>query len=468
MSITRAFPIAVRCLLATVIAWSTTAPLAQAQEDEAEQRLESLEQQVAGLQARLDSLTADPDSARIAELRRQIAAITRELERLQLGREVVTAGEGRFGLGPAASKVYQVRQGVSIGGYGEMLYQNSAGTRENGTPSGAKDQVDFLRAVFYFGYKFNDRFLFNSEIELEHAATGQAGSVSVEFAYLDYFLRDGLAARAGLLLVPMGFINELHEPPTFLGTTRPETETAIIPSTWRENGLGVFGEFGGVSYRAYLVNGLDAVGGNSSNASGFGAAGLRDGRQKGSKAVAENWAGVVRADYVGLLGLTLGGSVYLGNSGQGATDSAGAVIGARTFIAEAHAEYRAHGWYLRGLASLADVDDAARLNAARGFTGSESIGERLVGWYLEAGYDVLRSVATEHQLVPYIRYEELNTQDRVPTGFTANPANDRSIVSLGAMWKPIPNIALKTDYQFHSNQARTGVDQWNVALGYLF
>jgi len=453
------------CVLATatmVIAGTTLA----AQEQE---RLERLEQQVTELRARLDSLSAAPqDSTTLAELRLQIEAITRELERLQLGSEVVTAGEGRFGLGPAASKVYQVQRGVSIGGYGEMLYQKASDDRQDGTPSGRKAQIDFLRAVFYFGYKFNDRLLFNSEIELEHASTDQSGSVSVEFAYLDYFLNDDLAARAGLLLVPMGFLNELHEPPTFLGTTRPETERAIIPSTWRENGFGLLGEISGFSYRAYLVNGLDAVGGNSSNASGFSSAGLRGGRQKGSQAVAENWAGVVRADYVGLLGLTVGASAYLGNSGQGATDSTGAAIGARTFILEGHAEYRAKGWYLRALATLAEVDDVDRLNAARGLSANQSIGERLAGWYLEGGYNVLRTARTEHQLIPYLRYEELNTQDRVPNGYSPDPANDRSVFSIGAMWKPIPNVALKSDYQFHSNAARTGVDQWNVAVGYLF
>ena len=416
-------------------------------------------------------MLAGQDSAQIAEIRRQIDAITREIEELKLGQEIVVqADTGVYGLGPAASKVYRVKQGVSIGGYGEMLYQNFAASREDGSPSGQKDQLDFLRGVVYVGYKFNDRILFNSEIEIEHASTGQAGSVSLEFAYLDYFIADPIAARAGLVLVPMGFINEQHEPTTFLGSERPATERYIIPTTWRENGLGVFGQVRGFAYRGFVVNGLDAVGDGSSKAKGFSAEGLRGGRQKGSKAVAEDFAGVARVDYMGVLGLLLGTSVYAGNSGQGnvvPTDSS-ATIGALTVIWEGHAQYRAHGLDLRGLFALANVDDVGGINAAQGYIGDESVGERLTGWYLQGGYDVLHGVNTEHQLVPYVRYEQINTQDQVPEGFFANPANDRQMITIGAEWKPILNLAVKADYLINKNKADTGVNQFNVNIGYLF
>lgn len=432
-------------------------------------RIEELERRVAELRVQLDSVLAGhTDAERLEELRRQIDAISRQIEAMQLGQDIVEADESRYGLGPAASKVYRVSRGVSIGGYGEMLYENFSSTRQDGTVSGKKDQIDFLRAVLYFGYKFNENILFNSEIEFEHASTGNAGSVAVEFAYIDFFLAPWLGARAGLLLLPVGYINELHEPPIFLGTERPETERRIIPTTWRENGLGLFGESGGFSYRAYAINAFDAVGDGSSRASGFDATGLRGGRQKGSKAVVENVAGVGRVDYVGILGLNVGTSLYYGNAGQGNIDSNGRAIAAPTFIWEGHANYRAHGFWLRGLYTLSTVDDVAQLNDAQGFTGKESIGERLTGWYLEAGYDVLHSVRTNHQAIPYVRYEQINTQARVPAGFSADPASDATIATVGAMWKPITNVAVKTDYQFRSNAARTGVDQWNVSLGFLF
>ncbi len=404
----------------------------------------------------------DRDTA-VVRLQAQVEAITRELEELRLGRDVVVeADTSVLGFGPAASKVYKVRQGVSIGGYGEVLYENFAGTREDDAPSGQSDRLDALRAIVYVGYKFSDRILFNSELEFEHGSTEEQGSVGIEFAYLDYRVSPRFGIRAGLLLPPMGFINEVHEPPAFLGARRPETERQVIPSTWREAGIGFFGSTRAVSYRAYLVNGFDAT--------GFGAGGLRGGRQNGSEADAENFGAVGRVDYTGVLGLTVGTAAYLGNSGQGATVPSDATrdIGARTFIWDAHAEYQARGFDLRGLVAIATVDDAAELNQLNGLTGTGSVGERMIGWYLQGGYDVLRGTRSGHQLVPYLRYEQLNTQDEVPDGFAANPANDRRFVTIGAMWKPLTNVSLKADYQIVGNEADTGVNQLNVNLGYLF
>jgi hypothetical protein len=403
------------------------------------------------------------DTTDLTRLQAQVDAITRELEELRLGRDVVVqADTSVLGFGPAASKVYKAPQGVSIGGYGEMLYENFAAEREDDTPAGEADRLDALRAIVYVGYKFSDKILFNSEVEFEHGSTEDGGSVSLEFAYLDYRLSPNFGVRAGLLLPPMGFINEIHEPPAFLGARRPETERVLIPSTWRETGIGVFGGSGKVNYRAYLINGFDAT--------GFNAGGLRDGRQNGAEAAAENFGAVGRVDYTGALGLTVGTSAYVGNSGQGAVlpSDPDATIGARTFIWDAHAEYKARGFDLRGLLAIATVDDAAELNELNGLSGSESVGERLLGWYLQGGYDVLRGSGSSHQLVPYLRYEQLNTQDEVPDGFTADPATDGRFLTVGAMWKPLPNVSVKADYQILKTEAETGVNQLNVNLGYLF
>lgn len=400
----------------------------------------------------------EPDTTGLARVRAQIEALTRDIEQLKLGQElVVEADTGMMGFGPAASKVYQVRQGVSVGGYGEVVYERFAATGENGAPSGRTDQLDALRGILYVGYKFTDRLLFNSEIEIEHA-----NEVGLEFAYVDYRLSESVGVRGGLLLVPMGFLNELHEPPIFLGTVRPAVEQQIIPSTWRENGIGIFGGAGGLAYRAYVVNGLRGA--------GFNASGLRGGRQKGSRALAEDFALVGRLDYTGVLGLLIGMSAYLGGSGQNAVSviNPAQTIGARTVIWDVHAEYKAYGLDLRGLFVRATLDDVGELNALNGLAGTASIGERLTGWYLQGGYDVLRRARTGHQLVPYVRYERLDTQDRVPAGFAANPANDRRIMAVGAAWKPITSVVLKADYQVHRNAATTGVNQMNVQVGYLF
>jgi hypothetical protein len=215
------------------------------------------------------------------------------------------------------------------------------------------------------------------------------------------------------------------------------------------------------------MSSLDGVGGGSSKAKGFDASGLRGGRQKGSKAVAEDWGVVGRLDYVGVLGLTLGGSGFYGQTAHN-RELDGVAVGGATTIVEGHGTYRARGWDLAALVAVSTVSDVAQLNQLKELEGDDSIGEEMLGWYLQAGYDVLRSVATEHQLLPYMRYEQVNTQRAVPDGFSIDPGKDVSILSLGLSWKPIPNAVLKSDYQIHTTGAETGVNQFNVALGYLF
>jgi hypothetical protein len=153
------------------------------------------------------------------------------------------------------------------------------------------------------------KLVLNTEIEVEHAADDQEGEVAVEFAYLDYLYSPAFNLRGGLVLVPMGLLSEMHEPTTFLSARRPDSESRIIPSTWRENGVGAFGDVGPFSYKLYLVNGFDAE--------GFSAAGLRGGRQKASKANADDLAVVGRVDFTGVPGLLAGVSCYQGDSGAG-------------------------------------------------------------------------------------------------------------------------------------------------------
>ena len=436
---------------------------------ETSDRVRELERKVEELQKRLDSLSAGADEAtrrQIEELRRQIDVLTREIENIKSAAPEKTTPSGQrgaFGLGPAASKVYGLTRGVSIGGYGEVLYQNFDRERENGSDSGRTDTIDLLRAVFYFGYKFDDHFLFNSEIEYEHATTGEGaeekGEVSVEFAYLDYLVRPEVNVRAGLVLLPLGFVNELHEPPVFLGARRPEVERRIIPATWRELGVGVFGDAGPFAYRVYLVNGLDS--------SGFDAAApLREGRQGGSEARAEDFALTGRLDFTGVPGLLLGASGYTGGAAQG-REVEGRSFDARVTLLDAHAEWRWRGIQARALAVRGTIGDGTDVNRFNDLSGAASVPKRFTGEYLEAGYDVLFGRAAG-SLVPFVRWERFDTQDEVPAGFAANPSNDVRLWTVGLQYRPIPQVVVKLDYQDAHNRARTGVNQWNVALGWLF
>ena len=439
------------------------APAAFAQSGSTEERVRDLERQVEQLKAEIAALKsggANAETGRIDELERRLEVLAAEIEKLKIGEAAAAADQSTNGLGPAASKVYRTERGLSIGGYGEIVYQQvdereKTGEGEEEERRGGK-QFDLRRAVLYFGYKWNDRILFNSEVEYEHAGE----EVSVEFAYLDFLWRPQLNFRAGLLLMPVGFLNELHEPTVFLGANRPDVEQRILPTTWEEGGFGLFGAAGPFTYRTYIVNGL--------NAAGFTDDGLRGGRQGGSEAKAEDLAWVGRLDYTGLPGFLAGGSVYTGKAGQGLETASGRKLGVGTKIAEGHLEWRWRGLEFRALGAQAELNDVAALNAALGLADDESIGEKLAGYYLQLGYDLLAGRAAGRALIPYARWESLNTQDAVPAGFSANPDTDIQTLTLGVAYKPIEQLVLKVDYQNVDNKAGTGADRFNVLLGYVF
>lgn len=407
----------------------------------------------------LPALAQDrPDAdRRIADLERRLESLSRELEAQRMGAALPgTPEEGRSGQGAGASKVYAAPAGLSVGGYAEFLYEAKAGTLQDGTRVGSARTADALRTVLYTGYKFTDRIVFNSEVEFEHGGYSDehpAGEAVVEFAYLDFLLSRGLSLRAGQMLVPVGFINELHEPPAFLGARRPEVERALIPATWHENGVGIHGELGGgLAYRAYLMNGLDA--------SRFGAEGIRDGRQAGKEAKAQSLAWTGRLDWTPRPGLLVGAAFYTGNSNQGGT---GAAI--PTTLWEAHAEFRARGLQVRGLYTRTTLG-AAGIAALPEADPARAVGTRQGGGYLEAGWDLLGG--SRRALVPYLRWERLDTQQEVVAGTLRSGAGDRTLLTAGAAWKPIPQVAVKADWTRGRDRAGTGRDQISVALGCTF
>jgi hypothetical protein len=424
-------------------------------EETLRRELQALKEEVAALR----ETAAAPE--RLAELERRIDLLAAEIETLRTGGAAETAPpKGVKGFAPAAAKVYGASRGVSIGGYGEAVYENYGAERQDGAPSGRRDQFDFLRQILYVGYKFNDRILFNSEIEFEHASTGKGGEVSVEFAYVDYQLSNAVGARAGMILVPMGFLNELHEPPIFHGAKRPEVEQAVIPSTWRENGGGLFGEVGGLQWRAYVVAGLSSA--------GFTASGIRGGRQSGARSIAEDLAFAGRADWTGSPGLLVGGSFFTGGTGQGAVIDSRTIDGRLTLF-EGHVQYERAGLQLRGLAARSTLSDVPLINQANSLAGSKSVGEAQVGWYVQAAYDVMTLIDRPGwSVTPFVRLESLDTQDGVPSGFAEDPATDRNVLTLGVGVKPITQVVVKADLARHRNEARTGTNQFNLAVGYLF
>lgn len=431
----------------------------------AEPTLAELQAQIAELTKKVEQLAqanAGGDAASLAALQKQIESLSKEIERLKLGEAasepVADPAKAVSGLGPAASKIYQKSSGVSIGGYGEMVYQNFAKKNESDGPSGKYTETDFLRAIVYVGYKFSDKWLLNTEFEFEHATTSRKGEVSVEFAYLDYMAHENFNLRFGMLLVPMGLVNEFHEPTLFYSVNRPATERQIIPSTWRENGLGFYGDYKNISYRFYVVNGMDGK--------AFGQSGLRDGRQKGGNALAEDLAATGRFDWEITPGVTTGVSFYYGESDQDLGPKQ--KLDLSTAIFDWHFEAAYKGLRVRALAAMANLGDVRRFNTLN----NKKVAEQMFGGYLEVGYDVLSLTSVQNQaLIPFVRYEVLNTQAGMPEGFEAleeKSAYDQTILTGGIAYKPLPQLVFKGDFQLVSNEAETGVDQFNLGLGYIF
>ena len=442
-----------------------------------EQRIQELERLLADTRAELEKLKTTSSSAetnaKLEELSRRIDILALEIQNLKMGEAAPTleagasAGEKsteRYGIGPAAARVYGIKKGVSIGGYGEVLYSNFASKDQSGAPSSGEDIITDLRAVVYLGYKFDQHFVLNTEIEYENAvvASDKGGEAEVEFAYIDYTHSPMFNARTGLLLIPSGLVNQLHEPTAFLGARRPDVDEVIIPTTWREIGTGFYGTYGPVSYQFYGVNGLNAAGYSAEE-------GIHEGSQEGSEALAKSWAFAGRVDFTGMPGLLAGASVFSGDSGQGQFTPSGVKISGLTTLVEAHVDWRWRGLWLRGIYAHTTIQQADLINELNHFEGDESVGSRQEGWYGQLGFDVLSLVSgSRMNLIPFARYEQYDTQAAVPVGYERNPANDIHGWTIGAVFQPIPQLILKADWQQRQNAAQTGVNLWNASLGYVF
>jgi hypothetical protein len=349
----------------------------------------------------------------------------------------------------AALPLVAQEERTTLGGYGELHYNEPDGS---GTGT-----LDLHRFVLFVGHSFNDRLSFKSELEIEHTKIegGSGGEVAVEQAYLDYHVSDAFGLRAGVLLPPIGIINQFHEPPTFNGVERPGVETSIIPTTWRESGAGIYGTVSpGVHYQLYVVAGLLAEEFN-------GARGIRGGRQEAAESSPANPSFTGRVEYSGAAGLRLGGSFFAGNStGGNAALGSGMVT-----LLSADLQYQLERFSLRAVGATASIGDADKINLAYG----NDVADRISGFYVEGAYNIMPIVCAdaESELLPFVRYERYNTQASV-TGFAANPVYDRNEVTIGATLKPTYNTAVKIDYQFLNNAADADTKMLNIGIGYHF
>ncbi len=330
---------------------------------------------------------------------------------------------------------------TQVGGYGELHYEG-----------GSKDEIDLHRFVLFFGHDFTDNIRFFSELEVEHAISGEGkvGEVELEQMYIEMDVNEGTQIYGGVHLVPVGIINETHEPPTFFGVERNAVEKNIIPATWWEGGIGVHGNVGGsgFSYDAMVSSGLNLTATNGYK--------IRSGRQKVGKAKFKSHAYSGRIQYTGMPGITVASSLYYQpDVTQKTGDSiTGNNVSALLWTSHVQAKYRGFGfnalyaaWSLDG----ADVDASGR--------------DKQNGFYIEPSYTfgVPMGRLDNAKLGVFYRYSDWDNNN----GLSNNSGVHRSV--FGINYWPIDDVVLKMDYITEKKESGgTSKNAMNLGIGYQF
>lgn len=354
----------------------------------------------------------------------------------------------------AAQRILSANTGnpVTLGAYGEVKYHQ---------PEDANGELDVHRLVMLLGYRFSDKVQFFSEVEFEHAH-----ELEVEQAFVNYNIARNLNLRAGLMLVPMGIINVYHEPTTFNGVDRPRMDHDLVPSTWREIGIGFSGRINSASiaYEAYVFNGFKSVDEDGNGLIG-GSTGLREGHQEGMEATINTPNFSAKMDYYGLPGLKVGLAGYVGRTE--APDEMKDVRGADVGVAMLglDARYSINKFSARGELIYASLTDTEAYNE---LTGND-LGSAFSGWYAELAYNLLPQ-ASKQKLDAFARYEQYDTHADTAGSLPRNDAYNRNDLTLGLSYHVTPGVVFKGDYQI-MDDAVPGSDlknQFNFGVGVWF
>jgi len=436
--------------LAGSLAAVLSAPAALAQSSEAATREQALEQKVDALARQL--LEVQAELARLRAERSTVAESTAPAAAPaapEAATEVAHAG--------VASTADSEAGELSVFGYGEVNY--------NHYDNSAQTQADLRRAVLGLGYRFDAKTHFVSEFEVEHAiaSADDAGEFEVEQFYVDHMLSDAVSTKFGLFLIPSGLLNLSHEPTRYYGVERNFVETAIIPTTWREGGVSLYGRTeGGLSWDLGLTTGFSI--GNWDYTS-------TDGRESPLGAIhqelqlagASDLAQYLAVNWQGLPGLTVGGSVFTGKTDQG---QPGLSSDPRVTLGEAHLRYTRGPLDVSALYAQGHISDTQDLNLIN-LGQLTPIPEDFYGWYLQGAYRVWKRGS--YALHPFVRYERFNTASdyaSLPAGYDDSALPLETVQTIGANFYLNPNVVLKIDYQdFLWND---DADRLDLGMGLMF
>jgi len=384
-----------------------------------------------------------PEEARIDELERQLKELAARVAELEAAEDTEKPDE----------ETATTSHTGPISGYMDFHLNR---------PQDQDPILDMHRFVLLVNHSFSDRIRFVGELEVEHAfveGLEESGELEVEQAYLDFKVNRAFNLRAGILLAPVGIINERHEPPSYYGVERPFVDTFIIPTTWFDGGAGVHGTIGaGWRYEAYLMAPLDATRITAEE-------GLAETSQKGSLSNVRNIAQTARLEYGAFPGLTLGTSFWRGKTGFNfpREDS-------QVGLLEFDGRYHTGMFAIRGEYAHVFVDGAAALNDfAQRTTGVHpNIASQMRGFDVEPSVRPIPKL--KYDFAAFVRYENFDTQFRMPAGTLPLKQFDRDAWIVGASFYPDPDIAVKIDYTVVRNQSSLfrSVDSLNIGLGWWF
>ncbi|MEQ1732936.1 MAG: hypothetical protein ABL940_04650 [Bacteroidia bacterium] len=328
-----------------------------------------------------------------------------------------------------------------ISGYGEVKYEYNSYTR---TAS-----ANANRAVMFIGHRFNERYQLFSEWELENANTKNGGEFGIEQLFIKYNINRNLYITTGLFTPRIGIINENHLPTTFNSINRPFVETLIIPATWREIGVGLYGQSEqilGLNYAVSLTNGLDA----SKFENGKG---IRGGRGAGNTINAKT-IGITPSVLYYHNNFRIQASGYYGGSVGVSPREADSLfletgpLGSAVAMAEANMQYKHKGVSVKALVAYTNITKAQDINRAY----ANNTPSEMIGGYAELGYNVLHKKQAVKSLTIFTRYEYLDLNSKVPVNGISTGTNKQQYIIAGVNFAPIRGVSFKAEYRLRTTE----------------